>query len=374
LLFILAFLYAAIVSFPEEIGVDRVIGELAENIIHHNLTVDRAVFDTAELGKYDGSTAEPYVRHCQYGYYLEVEDLEKGDTVSCQLYGDCCNGYTRCGSGGYNFCNDVCGLTEDNIFGWDTATTPWQTTPDGNCACYSGTCQCREDMTDPEGWVTSKSEAISEAKFGYNTEESFDAMNRIGLKELGTFYNGNVIKEVTKDYYVSVADGDTVKPAKMTLTVSDTWLSRVSCLVEKAHYTKKPKSMDIDCLSLYPVTRDGKCWLPIRKSGDDICIFYQNPVVGGEITDIDCRNLSGRNLLYFDYPYQGAGILVAIPIKPGHGLNTDETYGVSEDNCERIETNRNWVAGEGDDVDTVLLCIREDFSSSFVQFLDEQSA
>jgi hypothetical protein len=214
-------------------------------------------------------------------------------------------------------------------------------------------------MTDPEDWVTSKSEAISEARFGYNPEKVFYLMNSMGLEQmLGYFYNGNVIKEVTKDYYVSVSDGDTVKPAKMTLTVYDTWLSRVSCLVEKAYYTQKQQSMPIDCLLLYTVTRDGDCWLPIRKSGDNICIFYINPFMGGDTTDIDCRNLAGRNVLYFDYPYEGEKTLVAIPIKPGHGLSTDETHDASDDNCKAIESNPSWIAGEGDDVDTVLLCIR----------------
>jgi hypothetical protein len=240
----------------------------------------------------------------------------------------------------------------------------------GNCACYSDVCQCRKDITDPEGWRTSK----SEAKFGYNPDKVFYMMTSMGLEQLlGSFYGGNVIKEVTKDYYVSVADGDTVKPAKMTLTVYDSWLTRVSCLVEKAYYTKKPKSMEIDCLLLYLGTRNGDCWLPIRKSGDDICIVHVH-LIGGDITDIDCRSLPDMNILYFDYPYKGEKTLVAIPLKPGHGLSTDETHDASEDNCKRIESNPSWIAGKNDVIDTVLLCIREDFGSSFVQFLDEQSS
>lgn len=224
-------------------------------------------------------------------------------------------------------------------------------------------------MTDPEGWKTGK----TQAKFGYNPQKAFYAMDSIGLAEIGTFWNGNVINDVTKDYYVSVADGDNVKPAKMTLTVSDTWLSEVACLVEEAYYTKKPQDMELDCRLLYTITRDGHCWLPIRKSGDDICIFYVNPLRGGDITDIDCRNLKGRNLLYFDYPYQDTRTLVAIPVKHNHGLRTDERYGASEDNCNRIEANPSWIAGKNDIIDTVLLCIREDFDPGFVQFLDEQS-
>ena len=343
LLSILAFLYAAIISIPEMVGVDRTIGELAENIVHHNLTVDRAVFDPDELEKYDVSTAEPYVRHCQYGYYLEIEDLGEATTSCAHGNSQDCK----------DFCMDVCGLPEDELIFW-------QPPPDelyGNCACYSKVCQCREDITDEEGWRTGK----SEAKFGYNPERVlYVDITIISDEEKGSFYSGNVKKEVTKDYYVSVADGDSVKPAKMTLTVSDTWLTRVSCLVEKAYYTQKQQNMPIDCLLLYPLTGASDCWLPIRKSGDNICIFHQNPhKIGGDIIkDIDCRSLPDMNILYFDYPYKGEKTLVAIPIKPSHGLSTDETPDASKKNCERIESNPSWVAGEGDDIDTVLLCIR----------------
>jgi len=337
LLFILTFLYSLIISFPEEMGADRIIGELAENIVHHNLTVDRAVFNTTELEKYDGSTAEPYVRHCIYGYYLEIESLGEA-TTSCAYDNsrDC-----------KDFCMDVCGLPEDELIFWHATSG---VTLYGNCACYSRICQCRKDITDDEGWRTSK----SEARFGYNTMR----INDIDIiEEKGLFYSGNVKKEAIRDYYVSVADGDTVKPAKMTLTVSDTWLTRVSCLVEKAYYTKEQQDMIIDCLVLYRMTRNGDCWFPVRKSGDDICIVHVN-LIHGSITDVDCRSLPDMNILYFDYPYEGEKTLVAIPIKPGHGLSTDETDIASKKNCEKIESNPSWIAGKGDDVDTVLLCIR----------------
>jgi len=316
LIFALAFLYTALLSFPEDNNLDRSIGDLADNIIHHNLTSARAVFDADELDKYDGSNEEPYVRYCNYGYYLEIEKLalvsEEEETQCSDVYSEDCA----------DFCMDVCELEFDELvlfhatLGMDLY---------GNCACYSGTCKCRSDMYDEFGWRTrlpGESSGTVETKFGYSLEKS---LYNEALPDKGYFAHDSRPDLVTSKYYVSVSDEDSVIPAIMTLTLWDTVLTRISCLVETAYNTMKAQEMPIHCLLLYPDTPNHDCWLPIRQSGDDICIYYKR---GGDITDIDCRRLPGYitdsdkgiDIAYTDISYKNDGTLVASPQEVGNDV------------------------------------------------------
>jgi len=77
LMFILPALYGKIIDVPYEMSVDRTIGEFAENIVHHDLTIHRTVFNPDELDKYDGTEEQPYVSHNKYKYYLIIENLDE---------------------------------------------------------------------------------------------------------------------------------------------------------------------------------------------------------------------------------------------------------------------------------------------------------
>jgi hypothetical protein len=95
-IFFAAQLFLEIRIVVENRYIDRFSTELAENIFSSPLTVDRAVFSSDELDKFNGDShklfregsdknelnrlggEEPYTRHCSYAYQIFVEDKENG--------------------------------------------------------------------------------------------------------------------------------------------------------------------------------------------------------------------------------------------------------------------------------------------------------
>ena len=104
--------------------VELVMADFVENIVQHNLVFDRAVFDSEELKKYDGTGAQPYVNHSRYKYYLEVYKP--------------CDSSDQCDS----FCMAACDMTEAEVVLEPTNKGRLQL---GNCGCIRERCACEKD-------------------------------------------------------------------------------------------------------------------------------------------------------------------------------------------------------------------------------------
>ncbi len=178
-----------------------------------------------------------------------------------------------------------------------------------------------------------------------------------------------LIKQYSASYDVSLlsdlAGSDNYKesviPAKLSLTLYDSWLTEVGCLAEQAYKMKEIRTMTIPCIRPEVdeiVDKKLACTLPIRNKDDDrgskyICL-YSNANIGKK--DFNCR--------YDDVPivasyirYQDSSIahtLKAIPVKKG------DEYAVGGENnvldCSNMK-DPNFIAGPQDNVYGVLLCV-----------------
>ncbi len=295
--------------------------ELAENIGQHNLTGSRMILDMAELDKYDGTINEPYVRQCEYGYSVRVEALEE---KTCQKSEEC-----------RSFCAGVCGI---------------ESVTSDNCKCDKS-CQCKKGSK----WIKKY-----EWEFGY---EPHDAL----------YYGEKSSSHIERAYPVSIGIQDsskpysyydTVMPAGMTLSVYDTWLTRITCMAETAYTLKETQITEIPCLRMPNNPEFFECSYPIGKklrsiNSDvvDVCLFYMEN--GAKQYTEDCRHLEVP-LYDFYYYYSDKTkqevFLKAIPLKkipnnlPPSYTDTGEC-GIIKDIISDA------IAGKNDEVKTVILCI-----------------
>jgi len=92
-IFIAAQMFMSFRMTIETRHLDRFATQMEENIFSSPLTVNRAVFNADELNKYASNEhkaldnagmvvggEEPYTRHCKYGYGIEIENTEDGNT------------------------------------------------------------------------------------------------------------------------------------------------------------------------------------------------------------------------------------------------------------------------------------------------------
>ena len=103
----------------------------------------------------------------------------------------------------------------------------------------------------------------------------------------------------TADFY------ETAEPARLTLTLYDTWSSRLSCLAETAYMTKKHASMEIPCIEI-PVDYERrasdilsgmqkitKCGISLKRIDDELCVFTKGTYAEHFGEKLDCRYAPG---------------------------------------------------------------------------------
>lgn len=156
---------------------------------------------------------------------------------------------------------------------------------------------------------------------------------------------------ITREFPVSIAS-DGIHQAILTIRMEDTFLTRMTCLAERAYLSKEEQKMVIkDSIGSqsgvgFKITYSRKPSL-VRKKSDSMYVCL--PDSDNQVTD-DCR--------YFPYPvhkfnYKGKGenfILHAIPAKYDVAMDATNL-------CDDIDTAI--IAGKDDDVLEVVLCAEE---------------
>ncbi len=248
--------------------------ELGENILTSRLADGRAVFSSSELDMYDNTKAEPYFRHCNYAYFLEIEAMEAEQL--CGKNADC-----------ESFCSSVCGVSPEQI----------KTGPAGNCACgEEATCICKKKEDYAYAWLDKH-----KWSFGYKPG--------VGL--------GSGALAHTASFDVAASVDGKILPAKMRLTVYENWLTRTTCLVQKAFTEKTVQTMEMPCIK--PEGLSEECVFPLRKNNEEntLCIFRPESIADEKAEFMDnCRQL-GIDVEPFYHPYSGKEkiTLKAIPIQ-----------------------------------------------------------
>ncbi len=294
-------------------SMERLSIEMAENMGQHGLATDRMVFDRNVLDVYDGTINEPYVRQCEYGYDAKITLLEE---TPCQAASEC-----------NNFCSNACRIS--------------QITAD-NCKCDK-VCQCKKG----EAWIKSP-----EWWFGYD-------------RRVAPYYGEESSGHLEKTYPVSISMPnpqkpfsyyDDVKTAEMKLTIYDTWLTRLSCMIETTHKLKKSQEIKIPCITFLSSTSK-KCSFPLaKKTGNILCLYESHG--GVKSFTNDCRYFETPfQDFYYSYAeeYKEKVYLKSVPIKTQSLLPSFTQL------CSDIPAAA--IAGESDAVETVALCIEKDMPS-----------
>ncbi len=161
---------------------------------------------------------------------------------------------------------------------------------------------------------------------------------------------------------------ENVRPAKMTLDVYDTWLTRAGCLAEQAYESKTIREMTVPCIQRLN-TNSGKalpyqCGLPMRKaegnpSSKYVCVFYLTLPLPSSKEDINCRYLPDVPIIesYVTYTTEkDSHVLRAYPLKDGFDsslLTLD-----NKEACLKLRGDlKDSIASESDTVGAVILCV-----------------
>ncbi len=191
--------------------------------------------------------------------------------------------------------------------------------------------------------------------YGYRLviETLTDDVNKKGKWEFG-YKPDSYLDSSVVDSYVSIYDDaeDSVIPAKMKLTLYDTWATRISCLVDKAYRSGEVQHMGIPCIEIEAMPIQGSktftCRVEIEKNVNEICSIIWDK--------IDCR--------YMDIPLKNFGAtyfiegdekktLKAIPIKSEAVADLPERTSI----CNLL--NNDWIAAEGDNIGMIVLCLTD---------------
>ncbi len=164
-----------------------------------------------------------------------------------------------------------------------------------------------------------------------------------------------------------------VHPARLTLTLRETWLSRIGCMVEEAHDFREIRTVQVPCIYEKLVEESipgvgitlGKkaCLLSVKRSaenGKHICL--DKP--GGTIRIFDtqqaeCRYFPGEiNLVDMvdAYDKEKQKTLTAYPLK--EEVQKDLNYNDYRELCDQLNKKQKQAAGTGDVVKSVVLCLR----------------
>lgn len=126
---------------------------------------------------------------------------------------------------------------------------------------------------------------------------------------------------------------NTVSPAFMILEIHDSWLTRATCLAEKAIETRDVEKIGIGCVKV-PFLKAGsneltRCGFSIVRTsgdGDHLCIFDRNYDSNPGLDSlIECRYVPGIDVRKFSKGYNDAAVLRAVPVAPGTLVNCENT-------------------------------------------------
>lgn len=349
--------------------------ELAENILTSELTYGKSVFSAKALNELEKAinaidskyhNVEMPFKSCSYGYKIKITGFEQ----SCVKNNEECR----------NFCRDVCALTDEQIKYGD------------NCKCdktllkkiFGGIdCQCKKPNTDD--WIDAY-----EFSFGYEPSNEL---------EYSLFNPVNTEAESHRSYPVAIANinddrpsefYETTYPAIMHVSVYDSFLSRTSCLLEKATLLKEPRDVSALLYGYQCGSGNIKC-LGIKKSGEfdnsnHLCVFYFTDNEDAESLKLSECKYSTLPVITIMDKYDSSSSyakLVAYPIKKDELYqffkNIDDFYSagnsktnsvytdycrMSRENCKTLNDNKDFIATGDEESGALLLCLNTEKSIS----------
>ena len=252
--------------------------EMANTLASSQLTSHRNIFSAEKL-----FAASQLPQVCEYEYSVSIESV--GARKTCRQNSDC-----------IDFCKEVLN-TQDPEY-------------DCNFELFGQNfCECKGS----DGWQDGY-----QWKFG---------------KAQGKLYN---YKEEKFPTAIETKTG-AVLPATVTITSYDSFLSRISCIAQKAYETKSNYSMVIDVAKMPPlpsefVSRNGDVCIHVDASNTDWCREMDVPVK--------------------DFDLQAAALEIAKTTKgkiTAYPLKTDA-------DCNQAKNDVSVIAGFGDNVQTIILC------------------
>ncbi|MBI4176374.1 MAG: hypothetical protein HY518_04155 [Candidatus Aenigmarchaeota archaeon] len=166
----------------------------------------------------------------------------------------------------------------------------------------------------------------------------------------------NVVEQKRREFDISIIEKkpsrpenfyETTRPAKLYLTVYDTWFTRITCEVEKAYVTK-----NVGKLEACKTGWGGVHCAALKRSGSDACYFF---VAGAlEISNSDCRYMPPE--IEFENFYEGTISIREKGIDPSKAVL--KFYPVKQvADCTELKNNPDaYMPGVGDNVQTVKVC------------------
>ncbi len=304
ILFIILLFFSLKVSVIGE-DLQRFNLELSDVLAGSPLALHRSVFSVSEMNKAETSK-ELYARSCDYGYTLELSSI--GTKTICENDVSVCK----------EFCKEVCNIDDLQMSGLGTLT--------GNCGCNielfgQNFCECVKNGE----WISGY-----HWKFGYtpNSRTSitkFESVFPVGIATVSGVH-------------------ETTIPAKLTLTVHDSLLTRLACITQKAYETQSRFSLQLSASNmLYFGTHPSVIF---EREDDNTACLYQRDQTSLDYQPVDCRKL--------DIPFESLNVIFDGSVKG----NIVAAYPVKYDtDCETIKKNPDAITEPGDTVATVLLCV-----------------
>lgn len=154
-------------------------------------------------------------------------------------------------------------------------------------------------------------------------------------------------------------------PARLTLTLRETWLSRIGCMVEEAYEFRETRAITVPCIfeskdvidagGIITTTGRAQCLLEIKKAGaKQICISKPDKSVLGGRTPAECRyfpkDITIEDSFWVYEKGQENKILTVYPL-------SFVPPGLAE-TCEALERKDAQPAKEGENVVAVILCLK----------------
>lgn len=151
----------------------------------------------------------------------------------------------------------------------------------------------------------------------------------------------------SKDLPVGLLSKGKILQSKLTLSVYDTWFTRLTCAIKTAYQTKKPQELGMPCS-----TSIGKCGVSLRRKGNNpasasVCLFEKGKGLDPDL-EFDCRYLPDIPVHTFYAKNSEKKIVNALPIRSGVGLPPETT------DCGDM---RDFVASGADSVGEIALCV-----------------
>ncbi|MBS3056960.1 MAG: hypothetical protein J4473_06020 [Candidatus Aenigmarchaeota archaeon] len=358
-IFVIIHLFTSLRVEAESKSMERYASEFLENLANSDLTASSDVFKEPMLSfystppkkfiygvdayQYVAGAPEPYARACSISYAITVEEISK--PVACKQLLEC-----------EGFCESVCG-NKDNE----------------HCRCDNSQCSCLDPKS--EGWTTAK-----KWSFGYEPKQ------------------GIIDSHSYDDVPANILTANGIKPARVTVTAYDSWLSKISCLIEKAYQTAEIQHINIDCLAIGEKQK-GNCYFRIDKPkyidtgriirDDYICFMNDKnpltPTIIDPVTNIilrdsldstaplECREIDSRiDVQDFQADYIKTknqvekNILYAVP-----AINVNGIPDIPEFCKKMINRDPNFIgprpngdleqylAWSNDEIDKIILCLKQ---------------